>query len=90
MNFKSHLAMSNILIENLQEKSDRKILGSVEFINYGSRDDKELSRISGIIEERAIVRKKREWARADEIRDELNSIGAILKDSANGDVECSF
>ncbi len=39
-----------------------------------------------LLEERAEARKRKDWARADEIRDELLSLGYIVKDTPSGAV----
>jgi cysteinyl-tRNA synthetase len=40
--------------------------------------------VETLIEERAAARSERNWARADEIRDELDAMGVELQDSAEG------
>ena len=40
--------------------------------------------IQGLIDERLTARKEKNWARADEIRDELAAKGIILKDTTQG------
>ena len=37
-----------------------------------------------LLEERAIVRKAKDWARADAIRDELKAMGFAVEDSKDG------
>jgi cysteinyl-tRNA synthetase len=43
--------------------------------------DEEIERL---IEERNEARKSKNWARADEIRDELSAQGILLEDTAQG------
>ena len=40
--------------------------------------------VEALIEERFNARKSKNWARADEIRDELSALGVVLKDSSQG------
>ena len=40
--------------------------------------------LDAIIEERRLARENKDWARADEIRDELKALGITLKDTPQG------
>lgn len=42
--------------------------------------------IEQLIEERIVARKDKDWARADEIRDELDAKGIVLEDKADGTI----
>jgi cysteinyl-tRNA synthetase len=42
------------------------------------------SEVDALVEERTRARDEKNWARGDEIRDELNQAGIVLDDSANG------
>ena len=41
-------------------------------------------RVEGLLKERETARQTKNWNRADEIRDELNSIGVIVEDGLDG------
>ena len=43
-------------------------------------------RVEELLVERAAARGNKDWTRADEIRDELNSMGVIVTDSADGPI----
>jgi cysteinyl-tRNA synthetase len=40
--------------------------------------------VDALVEERTRARAEKNWARGDEIRDQLNQAGIVLDDSANG------
>ena len=42
------------------------------------------SRVEELLVERSEARANKDWARADQIRDELNSMGVVVTDSADG------
>ncbi len=44
------------------------------------------SQVEGLLVERTNARAAKDWTRADEIRDELNSMGVTVTDSADGPV----
>jgi cysteinyl-tRNA synthetase len=46
--------------------------------------------INALITERSEARKNKNWARSDEIRNELTSLGVILKDNPDGSVSWSY
>jgi len=56
----------------------RGISGNVE---TGGLTDAE---VDALVEERTLARAEKNWARGDEIRDQLNNAGIVLDDSANG------
>lgn len=58
-----------------------EIIGILEAKSEASEDDAEIEKL---INERLEARKSKNWARADEIRDELKARGIILEDSASG------
>ena len=41
---------------------------------------------AALIKEREIARKNKDWARADEIRDELKAEGILIEDTADGTI----
>ena len=50
-----------------------------------SKEELELpDEVKKIVEERKIAREKKEWAKSDELRDALNEMGYIVKDSKTG------
>jgi cysteinyl-tRNA synthetase len=62
-----------------------RVLGLVELAKAGrSVDDGMASWIEGMIVERKEARASKDFARADEIRDELTEKGVVLEDSAEG------
>ncbi len=44
----------------------------------------DVEKIEGLIEDRKQARKDKNWARADECRDELTQMGVVLEDTAQG------
>ncbi len=64
-------------------------LGAVLGI-FEKKEDKSLdAEVEALIEERAKARAEKNWAKADEIRDKLNAMNIILKDTPQG-VKWSF
>ena len=56
-----------------------------EFLGYGQEpDDIDSGKIEALLEERQDARKNRDFARADEIRDELTDMGIVIEDSPDG------
>ncbi len=51
---------------------------------YNRKQEDLDSEIEALIEERTAARKAKNWARADEIRDELKARGIVLEDTAGG------
>ena len=50
-----------------------------------SKEELELpDEVKKIVEERKIARENKEWAKSDELRDALNEMGYIVKDSKTG------
>ena len=62
----------------IQELAD--VLGVLQ----RSQDDTIGDDIRRLVDERQQARKEKDWARADEIRDQLSSMGYILKDTPQG------
>lgn len=46
--------------------------------------------VEKLIEERKIARQTKNWTRSDEIRDELNKLGVVVKDNPDGTVNWSY
>ncbi len=46
----------------------------------------DVAKIESLIEQRAAARKDKDWARADQCRDELTAMGVVLEDTASGTV----
>jgi len=61
--------LTNVLGLRLQEKQ-------------GSSDDE--AKVNALIEERTKARKQKNWARSDEIRDQLKEMGVTIEDSKDG------
>ena len=53
-------------------------------ILYNRKTDEIPQRVKDLVRERTEVRKAKNWARADEIRDELAELGYIVKDTPQG------
>jgi len=60
-----------------------KVFGCI-FFPEESNDDLDVARIDALIEERITAKKEKNFARADEIRDELIAEGIILEDTKDG------
>lgn len=61
------------------------VFGILELALSTDAPDEELAAwVEGLIEERKAVRAAKNWARADEIRDELAARGVVLEDTAEG------
>ncbi|EGN76293.1 cysteinyl-tRNA synthetase [Idiomarina sp. A28L] len=54
-----------------------------EFLK-GSEDDSEVAKIEALIEQRNSAREAKDWAGADAARDELQALGIVLEDTAEG------
>ena len=51
---------------------------------YNRKTDEIPQKVKDLVEERTQVRKEKNWARADEIRDELARLGYVVKDTPQG------
>ena len=51
---------------------------------YNRKKDEIPQKVKDLVEERTQVRKEKNWARADEIRDELAELGYMVKDTPQG------
>ncbi|MCW9699662.1 cysteine--tRNA ligase [Avibacterium sp. 20-129] len=74
------------LAARLRELGD--ILGLLQqaperFLQAGADDD-EVAKIEALIKQRNEARATKNWAAADEARDQLNAMGIVLEDGANG------
>jgi cysteinyl-tRNA synthetase len=63
-----------------------KILAGSLGLQGPRRGDLDEARIDRLIEERAVARRNRNFKRADEIRAEIDQLGAILEDKPGGTV----
>jgi len=62
-----------------------EVLGVLQLaLGSGEVDDELAAWVEGMIADRATARSERNWARADEIRDELAARGIVLEDTAQG------
>ena len=59
-------------------------LAGVLGLLYNRKTDEIPQKVKDLVAERTEVRKAKNWARADEIRDELASLGYIVKDTPQG------
>ena len=51
---------------------------------YNRKKDEIPQNVKDLVEERTQVRKEKNWRRADEIRDELDKLGYVVKDTPQG------
>jgi cysteinyl-tRNA synthetase len=58
------------------------VLGLRLLEKQGSSEDE--AQVNALIEERNQARKQKQWARSDEIRDQLKAMGVIIEDSKDG------
>ncbi|MFZ7201480.1 cysteine--tRNA ligase [Avibacterium avium] len=77
---------ANQLAARLRELGD--ILGLLQqdpesFLQAGADDD-EVAKIEALIKQRNEARAAKNWAAADEARNQLNAMGIVLEDGANG------
>ncbi|MFZ7188100.1 cysteine--tRNA ligase [Avibacterium avium] len=77
---------ANQLAARLRELGD--ILGLLQqdpesFLQAGADDD-EVAKIEALIKQRNEARTAKNWAAADEARNQLNAMGIVLEDGANG------
>ncbi|MFZ7172726.1 cysteine--tRNA ligase [Avibacterium volantium] len=77
---------ANQLAARLRELGD--ILGLLQqdpesFLQAGADDD-EVAKIEALIKQRNEARSAKNWAAADEARNQLNAMGIVLEDGANG------
>lgn len=77
---------ANQLAARLRELGD--ILGLLQqdpesFLQAGANDD-EVAKIEALIKQRNEARAAKNWAAADEARNQLNAMGIVLEDGANG------
>ncbi len=75
-----------VVDENAQPDSD----SFSQKVQYGATDDRSRGitpeEIEALIEERKQARTDKNWARADEIRDELDAKSIVLEDKAGGTI----
>ena len=60
------------------------VLGVIQLESCACTDNVDTEKIDVLIEQRLEARATKDWARADEIRDELTSMGIEIKDGAEG------
>jgi len=61
-----------------------QVLGVFDLDTLGGSGDLDVSKVDALIEARLTARDEKEWARADEIRDELLEMGVAIKDGPEG------
>ena len=77
---KNKEVLKNIL--NFYQELGGQVLGIIK--DESAKEDIKKPEIQNLIDEREKARKERNWARADEIREELKKSGIILEDTAEG------
>ena len=60
------------------------VLGVLDLQVRGGGDDESAVEIESLIEARTVARDRRDWDRADELRDELLAMGIAIKDGDGG------
>ena len=66
------------------------IIDGVKFVNAEGKSESELKVIASVISERKAARAAKDWAKADLMRDKINSLGISVADSADGTSVCTF
>ena len=56
----------------------------IEYYNAKNQDQELPAQVIAIAEQRAVARQNKDWALSDKLRDELLSLGYIVKDSKDG------
>lgn len=92
--FFSFIKSINISFDSINVSSRDAIIKFIERVNniincFNMNGEKEIEsedeeKINKLIEERTLAKKEKNYKRADEIRDELNSIGIEIMDTPNG------
>ncbi len=72
-------------LELISEILGIAITNYVEYFQFGVSDEQK-EQIKRLLDERAVAKKERNFARADEIRDELSSLNISIMDTPNGAV----
>ena len=77
------------IVQGASREAARKAMNSLEAIcdvlGILSKKEEELpEEIAALVEERAVARKNRDWARSDELRDRIIKAGYILEDTKQG------
>ncbi|WP_178139966.1 cysteine--tRNA ligase [uncultured Campylobacter sp.] len=70
-------------LELISEILGIAITNYVEYFQFGVSDEQK-EQIKRLLDERAVAKKERNFARADEIRDELSSLNISIMDTPNG------
>ncbi len=76
-----------IAVENMFNKLGGEVLGVVkeEYAEAGTADEAMIDAlVAGLIHQRAEARKRKDFAAADKIRDELGAVGIVLEDKPGG------
>jgi cysteinyl-tRNA synthetase len=71
----------DVLVSGARELRD---LAGVLGLDGPRRAELDAERLTRLIDERAEARRQRNWKRADEIRAEIEGLGAVLEDKATG------
>lgn len=92
--FFSFIKSINISFDSINVSSRDAIIKFIERVNniincFNMKGEKEIEsedeeKINKLIEERTLAKKEKNYKRADEIRDELNSMGIEIMDTPNG------
>ena len=92
--FFSFIKSINISFDSINVSSRDAIIKFIERVNniincFNMNGEKEIEsseeeKINKLIEERTLAKKEKNYKRADEIRDELNSMGIEIMDTPNG------
>mmetsp|Transcript_52305 Transcript_52305/g.124798 ORF Transcript_52305/g.124798 Transcript_52305/m.124798 type:complete len:760 (+) Transcript_52305:99-2378(+) len=68
----------------LLQRDPEQVLRGGSGTGEGAADDEFQSKVEALVEERNAARKSRDFQRADDIRDELASLGVVLEDTQSG------
>ncbi len=75
--YKSKLLSAGKMLGILQEDP-------AKWLGYGQSDDVDINLIEKLIEQRTIAKKDKDYAKADDIRNQLSNMGIIIEDTHDG------